>query len=190
MDHKYCAEYSNIKLRPLMECDIEQLRIWRNDTEATKFLRNIGIITPEMQRNWFNNYMASDDCVTLAIVETKSLNRMVGSLAIYDITGDTAEIGKIQIGDPEAHGKGVGRISLVMAMWIAFRKMGLKKIVGAVHQENTTAHKNDMKIGFQIVGCHESHVGGFEDEIEIDEARLVEINPYVKEIKLTTYEGE
>lgn len=190
MDHKYCADYVNVRLRPLKECDIENLRVWRNDREATKYLRNVGTITPEMQKAWFENYLKSPDVLTFAIVETKDLNRMVGSVALYDIAGDVAEIGKIQVGDPEAHGKGIGRLATVLAMWIGFRELGLKKIIASVHQENIPAHRNDMKMGFRIVGSHPSHVGGFEDEIEIDEARLIEVNPYVSEVRLHTCEGE
>ena len=104
--------------------------------------------------------------------------------SIYSFKGDEAEVGKIQIGDPEAAGRGLGKISLVLAMWIGFKKMGLKKIVGAVHQGNIAAHKTDMKIGFQIVGNHPAEVGGLEDDIEIDEARLCEMNSYTSEIKL------
>ena len=41
-----------------------------------------------------------------------------------------------------------------------------------------------MKIGFKIVGTHPSIVGGTEDEIEIDEARLCEVNAYTSAIEL------
>ena len=43
--------------------------------------------------------------------ENKELNRMIGSLALYDFNDKVAEIGKIQIGDKDAQGKGIGRIS-------------------------------------------------------------------------------
>lgn len=184
MKHHYSAEYGNVLLRPLEAGDIENLRVWRNNTYQTRFLRPIGHITPEMQQQWFEKYLTNENEITFAIVETKDLNRMVGSVALYDFNGGIAEIGKIQIGDPEASGRGIGRISLVMAMRIGFRQLGLKKIVASVHQENISAHKNDMRIGFQIVGNHPSVVGGLEDEIEIDEQRLIKINPYASEIKL------
>lgn len=184
MKHNYSAKYANVLLRPLCAEDIENLRTWRNNTEQTRFLRSIGYITPQMQQTWFENYLEDPDIVIFAIVENSMLNRMVGSVALYSFKGDEAEVGKIQIGDPEAAGRGLGKISLVLAMWIGFKKMGLKKIVGAVHQVNIAAHKTDMKIGFQIVGNHPAEVGGLEDDIEIDEARLCEMNSYTSEIKL------
>lgn len=182
MNHKYGASYDNVRLRPLEKNDIENLRVWRNDKTKTQFLKPIGEITPDMQQKWFENYLDNPDEITFAIEETQGLNRLVGSLALYNFHGNKAEIGKIQIGDSEANGRGIGRKSFVMAMWIGVKKLGLKKFVASVHRENVPAHLNDMRIGFLIVGEHEAQMGGIEDEIEIDEKRLVEINPYVSDI--------
>lgn len=184
MKHNYYANYKNVRLRPLAWDDIEQLRIWRNDSSKTQYLRKLKMITPEMQAKWYENYLDNQDEVIFAIVETEELNRIVGSVALYNFNGSEAEVGKIQIGDEEAHGKGFGKVSLVMAMLIGFRKLGLSKIVGAVHRDNIAAHKNDMQIGFQIVGNHPASMGGIEDEIEMSEARLLEINNYAYEIKI------
>lgn len=182
--HNFYAEYDNIVLRPLGVDDIEKLRVWRNDTESTKFLRDIGHITEEMQKQWFDNYLSNPNEVIFAIEETSKLNRMIGSLSLYEINREnlTSEIGKIQIGDSEAHGMGIGRKSLVMAMKVAFKFFALNKIVGSVHQENIQAHTNDMKVGFQIVGQTESVVGGIEDLIEITENQVSKVNPYYYDI--------
>lgn len=184
MNHNYFAKYKNILLRPLNHDDIEKLRVWRNDMHATRFLRQIGHITPEMQEKWFGNYLENQSEITFAIVETEELNRIVGSLSIYDIKGNEAEFGKIQIGDPQAHGKGIGRICMVMAFKIGFDLLNLKKITGFVHQENIAAHTNDMKIGFKITGKKVSAVGGYEDIIEIDRDTLFDVNSYAKDIEI------
>ena len=133
-----------------------------------------------MQRKWFDNYLKDDSQIIFAIEERKELNRMIGSVSLYDIDwkNKTAEIGKIQIGDPEAHGKGSGRKALVMAMRVGFLYLGLSKIVGSVHQNNIQAHTNDMKVGFKIVGTIPSVVGGTEDLIEITEKEASNANPY------------
>ena len=182
MKHQYSAVYDNVRIRPLEKSDIENLRKWRNSEDKTQYLRKISYITPQMQEEWYERYLKNTDEVTFAIDETKDLNRMVGSVSLYNFNGNTAEIGKIQIGDEEANGRGIGRKSLVMAMSIAFKMMNIDKIVGSVHQENIAAHKNDIRIGFQIVGKHEAPMGGIEDEIEIDEKKLMEVNTYVDKI--------
>ena len=183
MNHNFCAEYDNVRIRPLYQEDIENLRVWRNNTQQTRFLRPIGTITREMQEKWFEKYLENPFEIVFAIEEICDLNRMVGSLALYDIKENVAEIGKIQIGDPEASGRGIGRKSLVMAMKIGFELLRLKKIIASVHQDNITARTNDLRIGFEIVGEHESVVGGIEDELEIDYEKLRLVNSYVDDIK-------
>ena len=182
MKHQLNAKYESIELRPLVFDDIEKLRIWRNDAIATRFLRPIGHVTKEMQEEWFEKYLVDDDIITFSIVETDALNRMIGSVSIYNFRGKRAEIGKIQIGDPEAHGRGIGKKALVMAIKIGFNLLDLEIIDGAVHQENVSAHKNDMSVGFKIVGTKESVVGGKEDIIEIDIEQAKKANLYFDRI--------
>lgn len=188
MKHAYYGDYLNVSLKPLSIDDIESLRIWRNNKEQTKFLRQIGEITPEMQLNWFNSYLENPQDIVFGIYETEELNRLVGSLSIYDIKDGRAEIGKIQIGDSQAHGRGIGRTSLLIAMKIGFELVGLKEIYGSVHQENVAARTNDLRIGFKIVGNHPSAVGGLEDEIVIHKEDLYECNENVDKIKI--YKGD
>ena len=155
MRHQYSAVYDNVRLRPLEEKDIENLRNWRNNEEKTKYLRKIPYITSEMQRKWYMDYLENEDEITCAIDEISELNRVVGSVSLYNFQDDVVEIGKIQIGDEEASGRGIGRKSLVMAMTIAFKLLGVNKVISSVHQNNIAAHKNDIKVGFHIVGKHE-----------------------------------
>lgn len=184
MEHHYGALYKNVRLRPLEKRDIEKLRIWRNDAAKTRFLRRIGEITPQMQEQWYADYLSNKDELTFAVEETETLHRMVGSVALYHFRGETAEVGRIQIGDDDASGHGIGRISMMMALWIGFRELGLKKVTASVHRENKAAHISYMRLGFRITGAHEAPVGGIEDEIEIDEKRLREMNVDAAEIIL------
>lgn len=186
MKHLLKAEYANVRLRPLDELDIEQLRVWRNNKYETRFLRQIGEITPAMQKQWFRSYLQNEHEICFAIEEIEKLNRIVGSLALYDFNETVSEIGKIQIGDSHAHGLGIGRISFVMAMRIGFKILGFKKIIAAVHKENIPALKNYMTIGFEIVGEHEASMGGIEFEIEINEKKLIAHNSYYDDILIAS----
>ena len=186
MRHNYIARLGNIVIRQIKEDDIELLRNWRNDQDTTKFLRNIGYITEEMQRKWFESYLENEKDLVFAIQDVGELNRVVGSLSLYNWDKDqkTCEIGKIQIGDPAAHGKGIGRKTLVMAMKIAFQKLGIEKIIGAVHPDNVQAYHNDMKIGFRVVGEAPSVVGGNELLLEIHEDDARTTNEYYDSIEV------
>ena len=184
MKHNFRAEYGNLILRPLLHEDIEKLREWRNDTTATKFLRPVGYITPEKQENWFKEYLTDEDIFTFAIVEKKEINDTIGSVSIYNFRGNRAELGKIQIGNPAAHGKGYGRIALVMALKIAFEVMKCDCVDGIVHRDNISARTNDLRVGFKIVGQHPSVDGKVEDIIEIDYSTLRATNSYCNEIQV------
>ena len=184
LEHNYHAEYENIRIRPLKKEDIENLRIWRNDNEQTRFLRKIGHITKEMQENWYEKYLKDPDVITFAVEETEKIKCMVGSLALYNFQGDEAEIGRLQIGDLSARGMGIGGTSFVLAMAIGFQKLGLQRIYASVHQENIAAYKSYLRIGFQVCGFHPAPVGGIEDEIEITPSRLAQANDYLYEIKI------
>ena len=186
MIHNYSARYKNIILRPLLKKDIEMLRNWRNDAEATKYLRNIGKITPEMQSRWFESYLLNSDEYSFSIVYIGDFHAIVGSVSLYNFLNTQAEVGKIQIGDVRAHGKGIGRTALVMILELGFKVFGLKKIVAGVNQCNVASHSNFMKIGFRITGTHKSisSFGGVEDEIEIDLSTLEKVNSYATNIEI------
>ena len=173
MDHDFSIQSKNVMIRPLERKDIEQLRLWRNDPEKTKYLRQIGKITYQMQEQWFENYLKNPDEITFAIDETEELKRLVGSVSLYNFRGQVAEAGRIQIGDGSAHGRGIASISMALISKIGFGKLGLKKIVASVHRENIAAYKSYMKIGFHVVGCHQASMGGIEDEIELTERDLL-----------------
>lgn len=185
MNHFYLAKFNNIELLPLRYSDIETLRIWRNDKKQIKFLRNIGHISADAQRQWFESYLNDENEMIFGIHDLE-LKCLVGSLSLYAVDWDSriASIGKIQIGDEREHGKGIGRLSLVMAMKIGFRFLKLEKIIGSVHPDNIQAYTNDMKVGFRVVGQRDSTVGGKEDLLEITEEEAGKVNDYYPQIEV------
>lgn len=159
MKHTFNASYADIAIRPLEEGDIELLRIWRNDPEKTKYLRKLPEITPQMQKTWFEASQQNQDELVFAVVETKKLNRMVGSVALYSFQENVAEVGRLQIGDPEAAGRGIGRVAMSLAVWIGFTHLGLEKLKAEVHCDNIAACKSYYRMGFRKVGTHDGPVG-------------------------------
>lgn len=182
MKHEFTASYENVTLRPLQVEDIEKLRIWRNNPNNTKYIRQIGVITPEMQNNWFQEYLEDDDIYTFAICETKELNRMVGSVALYNFRGKTAEYGKIMVGDEEAHGRGIGRKAIMLCLHIGFAQLALENIDAVVHEENAAAIKIDKQAGFTIVGKHPYSLGGNELEILAQRESFYQINSFLTKV--------
>lgn len=155
MNHNYQKMTSNILVRPLHSEDLHHLRTWRNDGSNTKYLRQIPHITQEQQINWFNDYKLDQTEMIFAIEETKFLNRIVGSAALYDFKENQAEFGKLLIGDLEARGKNVGINALLAIASIAFENLKLSKVILHCYKENVGAMKVYERAGFQIVDEYE-----------------------------------
>ncbi len=167
MDHAYHISRQDLLLRPLKREDIESLRRWRNDPAKTKFLRKIGEITPQMQEQWFEAYLTDPDILIFGIEETARLKRLIGSIAVYDFRDGSAEIGKLQIGDDEALGRGFGSLAVAAAAELGFQTLGLKKLTASAHPANAASHRCFTKNGFTVTGHHETPGIGTEDELEL-----------------------
>lgn len=162
MNHTYTATYENVKIRPLVESDIESLREWRNNPENTRYLRKLPYITSEQQANWFQTYLKNEDEITFAIDEIKELNRIVGSAALYDFKSDQVEFGKILIGHKSAHGKKVGYHATKLIVELAFRTFPVNTIVLKCYAANVAALRIYEKVGFRMQEQHETEENGIE----------------------------
>ena len=159
MNHNFHIDYANVALRPLSIDDIEKLRIWRNDTNNSKYLSKNPYITPKMQDRWFKEYLFNEDEVCFAIVEKCNLNRLVGSLSLYDFEDKTCFFGKILIGDPEAHGRKVGLNASKAAIQIAHEQLYIREIKLLVFPENIAACKIYKDAGFILDNEHVTSEG-------------------------------
>lgn len=183
MKHDFCAENNICRISPLKEDNIENLRKWRNDKELSAFLRPVPYITPEMEKKWFHEYLNDKNTCFFSITDLTT-GHMIGSLALYDIAGDTCDIGKIVIGDPSAHGKGMGYNAFLLAMCVGIRKLGIENFRLDVHTENIAALSIYVKAGFEICGSHDFMNGGKELEMKIDADRFKACNPSWKDVIL------
>lgn len=152
MNHHYTEQFENVTLLPLSKEHIGDLRNWRNDEKNARFLRKIPFITSEMQEKWYESYLKNEDELCFAIYENQTLNRVVGSLSLYDFQDQHAEFGKILIGDEQAHGKSVGYHAILAVLKIAFEELKLDTVVLRVFEDNIAARHLYEKAGFQKVG--------------------------------------
>lgn len=166
MKHSYMSEYRNVRLKPLAAEDIELLRNWRNDAGNSKYLRKIPHITSEMQKAWFEKYLENEDEICFSIFEQDVLNRVVGSLSLYDFQGKQAEFGKILIGDEAAHGKKIGLHALLAVLKVAFEDLKLEKVILHVYEDNVAARHIYETAGFVKKDSHIS-CGMTENYMEI-----------------------
>ena len=173
VDHGFFAEAEGITLRPLRHEDIERLRCWRNDRSNTRYLRDIGYIERDSQEGWYRAYLGDQDICIFAIVDEDIVKGIVGSVAIYDFNGEEAEVGKILIGDDRAHGRGMGRKAMVLAMMVGFRKLNIRRFHAFVEPENIAAFRTYMDIGFSIEERHITESGREECRIVCTEESIL-----------------
>ena len=189
MRHTYTAHYQNVCIRPLEESDIEYLRNWRNDKVLSRYLSDVGYITQEAQRQWYKEYLNDSTIITFAIEEIKHLNRVVGSVALYDFKGSVAEVGKIVVGDSQAHGQKIGYYGMILAMRIGYENLNIEKYELFVHENNIAAKKNYERIGFVETGKHLFEKGGYEIEMEMSKESFLKKHDYLWLKKEENYEN-
>lgn len=186
MQHTYGARLERLLIKPLEEEELELLRKWRNDNDISRYLRKIGFIDPKQQIEWFKRYLYQPDIYYWAIVEDE---KVIGSLSIYNIQDQRAEIGKIMIGAPNARGKGYGYHSLIMAMKIGFDLLNLRAFYLRVDIRNIAAIKTYKRAAFQIIGTRMKDEDVIEHEMELKQERYVEVNPMSNDIVLYPVRG-
>lgn len=184
MKPMWCAKYQNIMIRPIQKQDIEFLRLWRNDKSISKYLNPLPEITKEMQEKWYNGYIDDSSIITYAIIECDKLNRIIGSVALYDFDMDSAHTGKIVIGDKEAKGYGLGFWGWALAIHIGFQKLGISKYKAEAHEENIASQKTIKKLGFQKVGRHAFDPFGFETDFVLDKYDFQKLHEFLPKVEL------
>lgn len=147
MKHNYSIEYEGVTLRPLEHKDIEQLRIWRNDAENSRYIRKIPQISPCDQENWYEDDLRDSSTLTFAICIGSEL---VGSVALYDLKDEDASFGRLMIGG--AKGRGAGSRATIATLKIAFEELNLEEIDAEVSVDNTPAIVIYTRVGFCVVG--------------------------------------
>lgn len=164
----YNLKYDNIMLRPLQDGDLENLRIWRNDKKKNQYLKKISFISKDSQCKWYNDYLNNETEIIFAIDEIKELHRLVGSIALYNIKDNCAEIGRIQVGDDEAHCKKIGKNAVALLSKFAFEECHIKHLLATVNKKNVASLKLFLDSGYRIIEEKESFskAGGIDYVLE------------------------
>lgn len=155
MKHAYQFEFGNIILKPLMEKNIEELRLLRN-REKQYFVSQYEI-TREGQQQWYENYLDKNDDIMFAIVKKNASDLFIGAIALYNIDWGrkTAECGRTVLDKGLAPEKGVGQEATKAVCLFGFEVLKIKKIIAEVLKSNERIIKVDKRAGFYIVGEHD-----------------------------------
>lgn len=155
MQHAYQFEFESILLKPLMEADIEELRVLRN--REKQYFSSQDEITREGQKQWYQKYLNKADDIMFKIVKHDNPDLFIGAIALYDIDWEQriAECGRTVLDKSLAPEKGIGQEATKAVCLFGFEVLKIRKIVAEVLKSNERIIKVDKRAGFYIVGEHE-----------------------------------
>ena len=128
-------------LRLLKPADLPLTLSWRNQDQIREWFLNTAIITAEGHYTWFERYQELDNDFIFIIVAKELDNLPVGQISLYGINWDnqTAEFGRLMIGELQARSKGLAKEATYLLLDFGFRVMNLKEIVLEVKENNEVA---------------------------------------------------
>lgn len=145
MNHNYLLNDFGVLLRQVSEKDLNNLCKWRNKNEIKKGFLDQNDLTIEKQSIWYESYLNNDNDI-MFIIEYNNIP--VGSVALYNINNNTAEFGRIMIGEDIAKGKGVAQSATRLICKFGFDILKLEDIYLKVFTNNDVAIRVYEKVGF------------------------------------------
>jgi diamine N-acetyltransferase len=143
-----------ITLRLLEAADLPLTRSWRNQDYIRKWFVNSNVISEDQHSAWFQGYMELDNDFVFVILAKDLDNTPVGQISLYGIDwhAQTAEYGRLMIGNLAAHGKGYAKRATRLILKIGFNELHLHEIFLEVFENNVIAQKLYKDCGFHEQG--------------------------------------
>lgn len=146
MRHTLTGGFGAVRLGPLLESELEHVRLLRNQNRE-RFVFS-GEITPEGQRAWYDRYLEAPGDYMFSVYYE---NRWIGAVSIYEVTDDCAEFGRLLIDRDAAGRSGLGVDATKAACEIAFERLGMERIALEVYCDNPAAQITYLKAGFRPI---------------------------------------
>jgi RimJ/RimL family protein N-acetyltransferase len=141
---------NKVYLRALELEDLTQLVKWRNDTNVTELLGgNTFFVSKYRESEWIKSVILNDkNDIRLAICLNEN-NKHIGNANITAINwiNRSGEF-SILIGEKDMWGKGYGEEASKLTLKYAFQELNLNRIYLTVKENNVSAIKLYLKIGF------------------------------------------
>ncbi len=149
MEHHYFYREKDISIVPLSEVHSEKYRQLRNRDDNRKWFKTDLIITQDMQKKWYQNYLTKPSEYMFAIEDNKT-GEFIGAVGLYDINPEEkcAEIGRIIVDRFKSGGRGYASKALECACKIGVEQLGLTRIYAEIYSDNIASLRSFEKIGF------------------------------------------
>lgn len=145
-----------IKLRKILEEDLQLIANWRMSTEVTKYMHTDPIITKDSQFAWYKSIM-NDETVRYWIIVFNKVKIGILCLNNIDIVNKRCYWG-YYIGDTSFRGKGIARLLECNIYDYIFFELKLNKLCGEVLAFNEKVVKIHEKYGSKVEGILKQHV--------------------------------
>lgn len=136
-----------IKLRALQRTDLPLTLEWRNKERVRRWFVDSRELVWEEHVRWFEAYEQREYDLTFVICDRDDGARPIGQIAIYNLADDTAEFGRLMIGEDDALGKGFAKQASELLIDIA-KGLGVKELRLNVFKGNLPAIAIYRKLGF------------------------------------------
>ena len=134
-------EGRTVRLTPVTEEDAPFILEMRQNDEITRFFPRLDI-TVEEQAAWIRTQREREGDYYFLIRSRDG--RRLGTVSVYDIEGDSAEIGRLA-----SLGNSVENVeAYLLAYRFAFETLGLAQLIGRVRPENKKVKSLDERMGF------------------------------------------
>lgn len=142
-----------VTIRTMSDSDAEAYAAGTNDASVKRFAHlPLEVYTPQIVRDMIQGAIADglrDGTLAVLTISDASSDSFLGSLVIFDVKLDDAEIGYWVA--PKHRGRKVSGRALALAVEMA-RKLGLEKLRARTVQENPASERVLLNAGFEQVG--------------------------------------
>lgn len=156
---------SELKLRPMVEEDLELVLKWRNLKDVRRYMLNAHIISLAEHREWYKRMKKKSNCELLMAVFQDS---PVGVITIMDIKrSDKTCTWGMYIGE-DMRNIGIGVLMEIHAIDRIVNHHKIRKIWGETLESNNRLILMHKRFGFEVEGIFKKHVyreGRYEDVI-------------------------
>lgn len=146
IEHTFTCTDAALLLRPLTPADSERYRLLRNQDQNRRCFFYSDPISVKSQQEWYQNYLRRENDYMFAVCDADGT--FLGGAALYDVTGDTAEFGRLIIDQAAAGRSGCGAQALLLLCRLARETLHLTSLHLEVYQDNLPARKTYEKAGF------------------------------------------
>ena len=156
--HTY-LEGKLVALRGVERADLEQVRRWWDNAEATRYMETGSRPATETALEAFYKLATDASNAVVFVIVDKATQKPVGTSGLYEIfwPGRRAEF-RILIGEPSVFDKGYGTEATRLTVEYAFIRLNMEVVHLGVNSDNVRAVRAYEKAGFVREGVRRKFV--------------------------------